>query len=185
MFVGKLPSKGASIGALFDSKSWFDDQVMECQRYQLIEDAADDLGDVTNTTITAAFRDRVFELLNENIREIDSEIEEEMRFNSDILGCFAVRPHNDHGICDFNQRWLLVLQCGSGYTFIGEGPEGEFAIPLKPGMIIAFDESKDHEVIIDKPGSAKNRKANYMYTMPNPDYVEDRIFELDSELTPS
>lgn len=174
MIVGKLPSKGASIEALFDSESWFDNQFMEFERYRLVDDAAEDLGDVGNTTVTKAFKDRVFSLLDEHVQEIDPYIEEKMRFNSDILGCFAVRTHNDHGICDFKQRWLLVLQCGSGYTFFGKGPDGEeFAIPLKPGMVIAFDESKDHEIVIDKPGCAKNRKANYMYTMPNPDYVRE------------
>lgn len=174
MIIGQLPAKGASMKRFFGCSAWFDDQIMEKERYRLVDDAADDLGDVTNTTITASFRNRVFELLNEHIGTIDPDIEGEMRENSDILGCFAVRPHNDDGICDFSQRWLLILQCGSGYTFIGKGPEGdEFAIPLKPGMLVAFDESKDHEVIIDKPGAAKNRKANFMYTMPNPDYVRE------------
>lgn len=178
MIVGKLPSKGASIEALFDDESWFDDQVMEAERYHLVDDCADDLGDVTNTTVTKAFKDRAFSLLNQHIKEIDPDIENEMRSSCDILACFAVKEHNDYGICDYPQRWLLVLQCGSGYTFFGTGPEGEFSIPLKPGMVVAFDESINHEVLIDKPGAAKNRKANYMLTMPNPDYVEDALEKL-------
>lgn len=178
MYIGKLPSKGASMEALFDCYSWFDNQIMEKERYRLIDDAADDLGDVTNTPQSEAFKDRMFDLIEEHIGVIKPEIVEEMRHNSDILGCFAVREHNDDGICDFNQRWLIVLQCGSGYTFIGEGPEGKFAIPLKPGMIIAFNEAINHEIIIDKPGAAKNRKANYMYTVPNPDFVEERLKHL-------
>lgn len=174
MIVGKLPAKGASMEALFDCESWFDDQTMESSRWHLVEDAAEDMGDVANTPASRFFKDRVFSLIEEYIEEIDEEIMSEMRSTCDILGSFAVREHNDAGICDYCQRWLLVLQCGSGYTFHGVGPEGEFQIPLKPGMVIAFDESINHKVTIDKVGAAKNRKANYFLTMPNPHFVEDK-----------
>ena len=181
MIVGKIPSKRSSIKGLFDDSSWFDDTVMEGSRYRLVDDAADDLGDVTNSKVSNSFRNRSLSLLKEYVQNIEPDIEDEMTFNSDILGCFAVREHNDTGICDFNQRWLLVLQCGSGYVFCGTGPEGEFSIPLEPGMVFAFDESINHQVLINKPGAARNRKANYMFTMPNPNFVKDKLKEINGE----
>lgn len=178
MLVATFPATGASIEKLFGSQNWFDDQVLEDERHRLEDGCATEVGGVGNTYPGPGFRDAFFRLVARYLDPIDYEVQKVMRRHLDILGTFAVQPHNDYGIDDYRERWLLVLQCGKGYTFKGFGPEGHVSIPLKAGQLIAFDEWRDHQVDIDDPDRAKIRKANYFLTVPNPDFIDLEMQEL-------
>lgn len=172
MLVKQFPVKGDSMVSLFGVDTWFDDDFIEEERGRLEQDNAVEIGGVGNRLAGAAFKGRFFHLLSDEGMGIDSVLQDEMKGHCDILGAFAVQEHNDYGIDDYPERWLVVLQCGHGYTFEGQGPEGPFKLPLKAGQIIAFNEWKNHRVDIDEEGEAKDRKANYFFTIPNPDFVE-------------
>lgn len=168
MLVFQFPIEGASMKALFGTNCWFDDQFIESERAKLEDDTAIEVGGVANADVPLLFEERFYELVGQHLSPIEAHAKAEMRWHRDLLGSFAVTNHNDYGIDDHRHRWLLVLQCGSGYTFRGQGPKGPFEIPLKAGQLIAFDEWEDHEVLIDQTGRAKYRKANYFFTIPNP-----------------
>lgn len=85
-----------------------------------------------------------------------------------IVGCYGAEEHTDTDVSVFPDRWLVVLQCGSGYRFKGFDDNGSFDVEIEPGLVIGFNETEIHSLEIADRESIDVNWPNLFYTLPDP-----------------
>jgi hypothetical protein len=84
------------------------------------------------------------------------------------VGCYAADDHTDKDNSELPYRWLVVLQCASGFRFRGFDDNGRFDLEIEASMVIGFNEWEVHSLVASDPESVDVNFPNLFYTIPDP-----------------